>query len=348
MKLKPMPESLVERMAMAFNLAPTPLIETQLYSIISRAIITAAHLGIFEAIGKTSSTVQQIATSAQTDASATKQLLDCLTSIGYLRWHKNQYSLQPKYQKWLLRSSPHNILDKLRFQLCEWNWLSGLEEHVKTGKSLALHSIMNGNEWDDYQRSMHNPSQQAAKELSRKLKLPSGDIKMLDIGGGHGLYTYELCKQHAGLQGTILELPLAMQTTSHWATCPNEAISIQYKTGDALTDDIGHEQYDLILLNNVAHHFTREENIHLARKVKQALKPGGIYAIGELIRHHNPTSGNTIASTAALYFSLTSMSGLWSAEEIKAWQQEVGLKIQKSISLLSLPGWKLLLATKQH
>ena len=33
------------------------------------------------------------------------------------------YSLRPKYYKWLLKEYPSNLVGKLRFQLIEWNWM---------------------------------------------------------------------------------------------------------------------------------------------------------------------------------------------------------------------------------
>jgi hypothetical protein len=52
------------------------------------------------------------------------------------------------------------------------------------------------------------------------------------------------------------------------------------------------------------------------------------------------------ASTTGLYFSLTSSSGTWSIDEMEGWQKSAGLKIEKSVSPMSLPGWKILIARK--
>ena len=105
---------------------------------------------------------------------------------------------------------------------------------------------------------------------------------------------------------------------------------VKYKAGNALTDDLGEQQYDLVMINNVVHHFTNEENFALAKKVARALKPGGIYAIGEFIRFEKPGEGGVVGATAGLYFSLTSSSGTWSEKEIRSWQTEAGLKLARS------------------
>jgi len=346
MKLKIQPEGLLERMALLFNLAPIPLVDTQVAFNAARAIMAGADVGIFEALGKNSKTVEQIVGSIHTDPAATKNLLDCLAGIGYLRWNNGNYSLKPKYYKWLLKEYPSNLIGKLRFQIIEWNWMGKLEEYVRTGKPLNFHSTMTPDEWAHYQDGMRDLSVNIAKELAGKLKLPPGANRMLDIGGSHGLYSIELCKKHPSLSSTILELPGAIDRASAIAAQHNLSDRVRYKPGNALMDNLGEQQYDLIMINNVVHHFTAEENYALAKKAACALKPGGMYAIGEFIRLQKPGEGGVVGSTAGLYFSLTSSSGTWSENEIRSWQTEAGLNPAKPISPMTLPGWKMLTAYK--
>jgi 2-polyprenyl-3-methyl-5-hydroxy-6-metoxy-1,4-benzoquinol methylase len=346
MKLKIAPENLLERMALAFNLAPLPLVHTQVAFNAARTIMAAADTGIFEAIGKNNKNFQQIATDCKTDPAATKHLLDCLVGIGYLNWKNDLYSLKPKMHKWLLQESESNLIGKLRFQISEWNWMTRLEDYVRTGKPMELHSVITASEWSAYQEGMRDLSVNVAKELTKKIKLSSAAAQMLDIGGSHGLFSIELCKKYPSLSSTILELPGAIGQASAIAARHGLTDKIKYKTGNALTDELGNTQYDLIMINNVVHHFTLEENLNLAQKVSRALKPGGLYAIGEFIRQNKPGEGGTVASTLSLYFALISSSGTWSAEEINAWQKHSGLRIQKPVKLMTLPGWQMLLAAK--
>ena len=346
MKLKLQPENLLERMALLFNLAPTPLVDTQVAFNAARAIMAAAEVGIFEALGKTSKTADQVVATIHTDPAATKNLLDCLVGIGYIRWENGNYSLHRKYYKWLLKEYPSNLIGKLRFQLIEWNWMSKLEEYVRTGKPLNFHSTMTPSEWAKYQDGMRDLSANTAKEIAGKLRLPANANRMLDIGGSHGLYSIELCKKYPSLSGTILELPGAIDRASAIAAQHNLVDRVKYRAGNALNDDLGEQEYDLIMINNVVHHFTSEENLALAKKAARALKPGGIYAIGEFIRLQKPGEGGVVGSTAGLYFALTSSSGTWSENELRSWQTGAGLKLIKPISLMTLPGWKMLAAYK--
>jgi len=347
MKIKLQPENPLEWMALRMNLAPTPLVDTQVAFNAARAIMAAAELGIYEAMGKTAKTAQEIAAICNTNAHATEQLLNCLVGNGYLKWSEGKYSLKTKYHKWLLKESESNLIAKLRFQLIEWNWMAMLEEYVRTGKTLQLHSSVNEQEWKMYQEGMRDLSISAAKELAGKIPIPKNATAMLDIGGSHGLYSIELCKKYPNLKSTILELPGAVEAASAIAKRYDTTGRVNYAEGNALNDDLGKEQYDVVMINNVVHHFTVEQNNMLAKKIAQALKPGGIYIIGEFIRADKPGEGGVVAAASGLYFSVISASGNWSAEEMESWQQQAGLKKEKAISTMSIPGWKMIIARKQ-
>ena len=346
MKLKTQPENPLEWVALKLNLAPTPLVDTQIAFNAARAIMAGAELGIYEAIGKKARTADEIAAECKTNAHATKQLLNCLVGIGYLNWSDEKYSLKTKYHKWLLKESESNLINKLRFQLIEWNWMAMLEDYVRTGNTLQLHNSVNEKEWNLYQEGMRDLSVNAAKELAGKIPISKNATSMLDIGGSHGLYSIELCKKYPALKSTILELPGAMESASAIAKRYDTTGRVSYKAGNALEDDLGSEQYDLVMINNVVHHFTPEQNNALAQKVARALKPGGIFIIGEFIRAEKPGEGGVIASASGLYFSVISASGNWSADEIESWQKNAGLKLEKPVTTMTIPGWKMIVARK--
>lgn len=347
MKLKIQPENLLEWVALKMNLAPTPLVDTQVAFNAARAIMAGAEVGIYETIGKQAKTAEEIAGACNTNTHATTQLLNCLVGLGYLKWDAGRYSLKPRYYKWLLKESEANLIGKLRFQLVEWNWMALLEEYVRTGKTLQLHSSISGKEWNLYQDGMRDLSVNAAKDLAGKIPLSKNATTMLDIGGSHGLYSIELCKKYPALTSTILELPGAIESASAIAKRYDTTGRVHYKAGDALNDDLGAEQYDLVMINNVVHHFIPEQNYALAAKVARALKPGGIYVIGEFIRAEKPGEGGAVGATSGLYFSLISASGNWSMSEMQSWQEKAGLKPEKPLTTMTIPGWKMVVARKQ-
>ena len=116
MKIGALAESMMERVALFANLAPRPLLETQIAFTAARAIMAAAELGLFEALATGDKTADEVAASCRTDTKATGQLLNCLVGVGYARWRDGKYGIVDAHRKWMLRKSPSSIVDKLAFQ----------------------------------------------------------------------------------------------------------------------------------------------------------------------------------------------------------------------------------------
>src|SRR4029079_7132897 len=98
MKIKNQPENLLEGIVLKANLAPTPLVDTQVAFNAARAIMAAAELGFFEALGEAARGADEVSKACGTHPEATRQLLDCLVGIGYLAWRGGRYSLKSRYR----------------------------------------------------------------------------------------------------------------------------------------------------------------------------------------------------------------------------------------------------------
>jgi hypothetical protein len=116
MKLAPRAETLMERIALMANLVPRPLLDTQIAFTAARAIMVAAEVGLFEALGKGDQTAEAVAAACGTDPEATKHLLERLVGIGYASWRDGKYELPASMRKWLLQSSPSSVVAELAFQ----------------------------------------------------------------------------------------------------------------------------------------------------------------------------------------------------------------------------------------
>jgi hypothetical protein len=346
MKLAPKAESIMERIALIANLAPRPLLDTQIAFTAARAIMVAAEIELFEALGRGDQTAETAAAFCKTDPRATKHLLHCLVGIGYASWRGGKFSLPSPMRKWLLKSSPNSVVGKLTFQAIEWDIVGKIGDFVRSGKSLDFHENMSPQEWRLYQDAMRDVAANPAVELAKRMPVPRGATRLLDIGGSHGLYSAELCKRHPALVATILELPGAVDRATEIAQREGLGSRVQHRIGNALSDDLGESTFDMVMINNLVHHFTPEQNADLALRVARSLASGGVYAIGDFLRAPYPGAGGGVPAVMDLYFALTSASGTWTLDEITSWQCGAGLAPMKAIQFQSLPGWVSLPSTK--
>jgi SAM-dependent methyltransferase len=95
------------------------------------------------------------------------------------------------------------------------------------------------------------------------------------------------------------------------------------QAGDALTDDIGTDAYDIVLMFSLVHHFDEATNRGLVSRAAAALRPGGRLIILEPLRAK--PGGGQQGAFFDLYFGLTSESGTWTMDEMRDWQVEARL-----------------------
>jgi hypothetical protein len=242
MRLGIIGESLIERIIARTNVAPAPLVETQIAYSMARSIMAGVKLGIYDAIGAGLMTAADVASACKTDREATTKLLNTLVGCRYLRHRDGRYELTPKARNWMLRDSPHSIADKLLFQYDEWDIVAKYEGYVTTGQPLDVHdSLMDAGAWDRYQRGMRALASISADEVARRLPVPAGATTMLDIGGSHGYFSVCACRRHGGLRATVLDLPQAVEHVAPILAEEGMGGRVAHRAGNALSDELGRD-----------------------------------------------------------------------------------------------------------
>ena len=156
---------------------------------------------------------------------------------------------------------------------------------------------------------------------------------MLDIGGSHGHFSVAICQRHTGLRATVLDLPAAVEHAAPMLAREGMGDRVVLRAGDALTDDLGEAAYDLVFMFSLVHHFDEATNRALVERSARALRPGGILAIGDVMRPSSPGRGGQPAAFYDLYFALISEAGLPTFEEVRAWQSAAGLRLRRPTRL---------------
>lgn len=337
MKIGVIPENVFEWLALALGYVPTPLIEIGGGIIFVRALMVATKLNLFEALASESLSTQEVAARCATDPEATQKLLNALVTMGYLCKNRELYALTPFARKWLLKEAPHSLHDFVVYEFVDWELVSHMEDFIRTGKPVLVHEQMSSDDWKLYQYGMQSIANLVAPEVAKRIPVPRGARNMLDVGGSHGCYSVEICRRYPNLNAVILDLPEAVEFAAPLLTKAGMGNRVIHKAGNVLTDKLGTDVYDLILISNLVHHFDEATNRELVRRAAQALKPGGYLVIQEhvMTSSHSPNkSGQTLAGLWNLFYALISGSSICQLEAVTSWQQEAGLIPKKSISLL--------------
>jgi len=317
------PESVLDRVMLAFGAGPPPAMTEAYAPLHARAIVAATEMGVFDALAKGGRSAAEVASACGLDARATEQLLNLLVTMRYLHYRRVAYELAKQTRRWMLQDADDGIRDLILMKRLEWRWIDGLEDYLRTGVPANVHGTMSPDDWQTYQRGMRAQANVGAPNLARLLPIPRGAREMLDIGGSHGYWSVVLCRRHPDLRATVLDLPDAVAHAAPLLEREGMGDRVVLRAGDALTDDIGSDAYDVVLMFALVHHFDEATNRRLVGRAAAALRPGGRLIILEPLRA-KPGAGQQ-GAFFDLYFGLTSESGTWTMDEMRGWQVEAGL-----------------------
>lgn len=341
MKLSAVAQNPLEWLALKAGFVPEPLAYSHFGFMCSKFLLEAVDKNVFETIGHSTVSIEHIAEACGLNVRALTSLLQVMASMKLVRLQGGKVSLKAPAKKWILKDSPQSLYWLMMFdnRVC-LKWMDYTGDFLRSGNGLSYHDTFSDEEWFYYQKAMQAAAAVTSKEAVGKIPVKASATALLDIGGAHGLYSVALCKKYPGLQATVFDLPAAVEKAKPILAGCHMGERVQHRAGNILTDDIGKQQYDNVLMASVAHHLTEKENQQVAAKVFDALKPGGYFTIIEVLRQPANSAGNNMLSALGdFFFALSSTSGLWSLEEMKHWQAEAGFKPLRTKSFLTIPGY---------
>jgi predicted O-methyltransferase YrrM len=346
MRLGIVPDNLIERLALLSGMLPPGIFECWFGMMLARTVMAATKLGVFESLAAKPLSAEEIAHRCGTHPGASQKLLNALVGVGCLQIRGGRYRLRRSARSWVLKDGENSFHDQNLLHYLEWRWWEHCEEYVRTGKPLHVHQTMTDEEWGIYQRGMRSGIEMPAQWVARHLPLSRTARHMLDIGGGHGYFSVAICQRYPELRATVLDLPEAIRHAAPLLAKEGMRDRVSHRAGNALTEDLGTEAYDLVFMAAVVHHFDDRTNRELMQRIVRALRPGGLVAIWEPVRQDSDGKIRQIGALFDLFFGFFSEAGTWSATEVAAWFREAGLEVQRPRSPWMMSGLELHIARK--
>ena len=287
-----------------------------------RMASTGVRLGLFELFREGSCSAAEAASRLEVDERGIGLLLHGLAAGGYLERDGERYSISAIAEKFLL-SDPGGAEMTFYDTLLVHQW-ADLETSVRSGtpprdyfRWLCEHP--------DTLRQVQRMLSEGARHLGDRVVelagLPDTARRLLDLGGGHGIYAAAFCNRHPELHATLFDLPDALEAGREMLADAGLEGRVHLRGGDLLRDDFG-TGYDAVLLASVLHCLRPEDNARLLGRVRDALGPGGVVIVSEQVVEGRPS--DTVLRQAFLQmFSLNLfhlMGGqLYSQETIVGW-----------------------------
>lgn len=336
-------ENPLEWIALKARKVPIPVFDLLVGPLKARAIMTACSLGLFEALREGPRTSAQLAVTLEASEPGVESLLRTLLFSEYVCLATEGYELSNLGRETMLDGSVAELVGYARLSSTQWDMMSGLDELVKTGRGLDFHEQLDGEAWSFYQRAMLELARAAAPMMTKRVRVPNGATRLLDIGGSHGLTGAKLCRQHPPMRSTVVELPAAIEHARKLAAAEGFDDVVDHRALDITKEPLG-EDFDVALLSNILHHFSAEDNRAIVARVRDAMRAGGTVAIFAFERPARGASGS-LGDPLSLFFRLTSTAAIYHGDEYAEWLTAAGFTNAKVERPFVPPGTVLVTAT---
>lgn len=334
-----------EWLALRFGAVPVAAAEAWGGMALSGTVIAAVRTGMTARLARQPSTAAELADCLNLDPLPTRLLLDCLRSAGHVTCRGGRYRLSRSARRWLAPESELSVARFIEGTGDYWAWWSGLDKVIRQGQPVEHHAAPPGDPyWRRYIVGQYELARLSAAEVARKLPLGRNPRTVLDIGGGHGWYSAQLCRRYPRLTATVLDLPGSAAVGREIIAAAGLSGRVTHRDGDATADELG-SGYDAVLCFNLVHHLAPEQIVGLFRRAREALVPGGVLAVMDAFAEPGRRA-SAAANTLGLFVYLSSGSQIHTPERLRGWLSEAGFGAPRRIRVLRIPGQAVYVAAK--
>ncbi len=291
----------------------------------SRILLTAIELDLFTILDKQMLPSKEVALKINCNEHATDRLMNALVALGFLRKVHGKFYNSENASQYLVKGKPE-FMGGLFHSLGLWNTWGSLTESVKAGTSAAEHKPSPGGiDWlESFIGAMHYRGVKEAKITALMLDLTNVN-KMLDLGGGSGVFAMEFIKKNPNLNALIFDLPNVIPITNRYVEQEKMTEKISFLNGNYLVDDFG-GGYDLIFLSAIVHINSFDENNFLIKKCYDSLNAGGQIVIKDWVMNEDRTEPAGGAFFALNMLVGTERGDTYTETEMKSWFTNAGIK----------------------
>jgi hypothetical protein len=150
-----------------------------------------------------------------------------------------------------------------------------------------------------------------------------GAARLLDVGGGTGIYSIAWLQKHPGLRAVVWDRPEVLKVAREMAEAHGVAERLETLAGDMFVDPVP-ARCDVMLLSNVLHDWDVPECRALVQRCAAALPAGGRLLVHDVFLNDALDGPLPVALYSAALCSLTE-GRAYSAAEYRTWLAEAGL-----------------------
>lgn len=149
--------------------------------------------------------------------------------------------------------------------------------------------------------------------------------RLLDIGGGSGVYSIAMAEQYPALQCTVLESPIVDEIAQRTIRAAHLSDRVDVLTADMFADEWP-DGFDAHLFSNVLHDWDEAVCRQLLERSTSSLAENGCVFIHDMLLDDGK-AGPLWAAEYSVLLTTVTQGRLYSAAEINSWLEDFGFRI---------------------
>ena len=294
----------------------------------SAALFAASDLNLFSLIGDGALTAPRLAELNGAAREPLRMVLETCADLGLLVRDGDAFRNTPTSLKFLVAGQTAYLGDSLKYARDLYPAWGKLCDLVRTGAPTMPPETILGDDKAKtraFVMAMHERAKGIGSVLPHNVSL-AGRTRLIDIGGGPGTYSVELCRQTPGLTSTVLDRPGVLEVTRELVDAAGFAARVTLLPGDYLTTPYG-TGFDAALLSGMMHRETADNVNLLLRKTSEALVPGGQVMVSDVFFDDDSKNSPPFTTSFAINMMLTSNHGSAHAKtEMARWMEANGFR----------------------
>ncbi len=174
-----------------------------------------------------------------------------------------------------------------------------------------------------FTKALAGRAKNVAPVLAERLPM-DGVSRLLDIGGGTGIYSIALLQKHPQLRAIVLDHAEVLKVAVEMAASYGVADRLELRAGDMFADPLPSD-CEAILLSNILHDWDVPQCRQLVKRCADALPTGGRLLIHDVFLNDTLDGPLPLALYSAALFTLTE-GRAYSQAEYRGWLTEAGLR----------------------
>jgi 2-polyprenyl-3-methyl-5-hydroxy-6-metoxy-1,4-benzoquinol methylase len=303
----------------------------------------AAH-SVFTHLEEGAGNAVELASRAEISERGAQALLDGLVSVGLVEVWGGRYRNTSEASTYLVEGTPASLARFARLKLKHMSGLTDLPDVVRAGgpTAEAVVEVADNPHWEEIVLAIAPQSLPAATIAAEALGLAdAGEISILDVGGGSGIYSRIWLEANPSALATQIDWKPINAIARRFLEKRGVADRFTCVDGDLHDVDFGSAKYDVAVYSHIAHQEGPEPNAEIFTRLRKSLKSGGALVVCDYVVEDD-RSGPAFPLIFAAEMLLKSRHGTtWRRADYRDWLVKAGFE---EISFHSAPPATLIIA----